>query len=1185
MKLVIAEKRDQANKLAAPFPHKEKDGCIEIEPCHEFPKGGFVAWAAGHLVEPVDPEKYDPKYEKWQYVDLPIIPDMFQYAVVKEKAKLYSKIKSLIHDPRVTELVNSCDPAREGSAIFHSIANLARNTKPVKRLWAKSLTKQSVKKAFNELFDEADKIGLYYEAEARQKADWLIGMNLSRAYTIKMREKKYNGHTFSVGRVQTALLSLIVKREMEREAFVSNPFWEVYADFDLQGMKYRGKWYSGDRDRIEDEKKAQALAAHCMGKQAKVERIEVNQVEVMPPHLYSMSSFQAEANRLFKYSPKQTDAALQSLYLAEFISYPRTDSNYITEDDAQQLPAILEQLSQLEPYRSLVPSPVGSLIGNKRFVDASKVSDHYALLPTENTPNLNSLAEDERNIYDMIVRRVIAAHYDSAIDEKTTLHTYVDERFSFMTKRKRVIREGWRTIFKSLGGGEEGDDDQSEESVIPAVALGQIGMTSSAETKEGKTTAPPRYTEGNLIPLMKSAGRTVEDKDLVKALNDSNGLGTEATRSGIIQTLKNRKYIEIKSNLVYPTQLGRVLIQSLGESELASAELTARWEMKLSEIGAGKASGDQFVEDIKRLTRSLLEECASNVARMPENALEDSELTKGAAAENPAKNGPSNVGSATKPQTQSRPNPAPATAGTSAPRTATSPAPTKPTPAPQERKAYSPASPSEAVPIAHPAGSSSAYLGRCPECAAGQIVDRGNFYGCSGYAEGCRFTFKKVISGVTITSEIMVELLETGQTPLISGFKKKGKENETYDAVITLKEGKIVWKFPNWNAIKLPTRLLLPDESDKELSPQQHKQIRDLETACYTLKLPAKVKNVVNGPIITRYELLPEAMDINVKKFSTFKANFQMSLQAEKIAMQIPIPGTKHIGIEVPSPTPYVVNLRSLLEHKEYLAKKESLSFPVGTDLHGRPVFANLAEMPHAMIAGTTGSGKSVCLNSMIVSLLFGNTPEELKFVFIDPKRVELIAYQNLPHLMMPVITDMNRAQDALFNVIEEMESRYEMFKDMRVNNISAYNEKIMMEEPDHPKMPYIVLVIDEFASLMLTAKDKELETMVIRLSQEARAAGIHMILATQRPVAKVFSPTIKANLPTRICFMVTSTNESMVVLDEPGAEGLLGKGDMYFKYRNMKKRLVSPFVSTPEINRVVSYILMKYGTGSNVGH
>ncbi|GGG17775.1 DNA topoisomerase 3 [Paenibacillus abyssi] len=1171
MRLVIAEKRDQAKKLAAPFPHQEKDDCIEISPCPNFPKGGFITWAAGHLIELIDPEKYDPKYETWRFEDLPIIPDPFRHTVTREKSKLYNNIKTLVHDPRVTEITNACDPAREGSLICHLILKVAGNQKPVNRLWTKSLTPQAIKKAFDALIPEEEKIGLYYEAEARQRADWLVGMNLSRAYTLKLKEKKYNGHVFSVGRVQTALLSLIVKRELERESFVSTPFWEVYANFDMDGATYLGKWYTGGKDRIESYEKANALATHCSGKPATVEKVDVEQIEELPPQLFSMSSIQTAANKRYKFSPKQTDAVLQSLYLAEYISYPRTDNPYITEDDAQPLPLILEQIGKLPPYSGLLPAPMATLIGNQRYVNADKVSDHYALLPTEKVPDLKSLSDDEQKIYDMIVKRLIAAHYESALVEKTTIHTYVDNRFSFKTSGKRPLREGWRTVYAE----EQKEDAPGDEELtaIPPIQAHQTGRTLAVETKEGKTTAPQRFTEGDLIPLMISAGRTIEDKELVSALKEAKGLGTESTRSGMIQTLKARKYIEVKSNLVYPTRLGRLIIEAVGESVLTSAEMTAQWEMRLAQIGKGKAAADDFIAEIKKLTAQLVSECGPNVSKMPDNRWEDNELTKGKGEPN---KGEQAKGGGTSSPTGGSPGRKSGPVNLNASHAADNP-----TRAPYAGPASgSPPTAGTGTPVVNPSAPN-VYLGTCPECAAGQIVDRGTFYGCLHYTEGCRFTFNKVISGVTITPDLIVELLETGQTPLISGFKKRGKENETFEAVLTIKSGKLSWRFPNWNAIKLPTRLLLPDDADKELSQEQHKQIRSLETACSTLKLPAKVVNVVNGPIITRYELTPDAMDINVKRFDTYKANFQMALQAERIAMQIPIPGTKHIGIEVPSPTPYVVNLRSLLENKEFLAKKESLSFPVGTDLHGKPVFANLAEMPHLLIAGTTGSGKSVCLGSIIVSLLFGNTPDELKFVFIDPKRVELIAYQSLPHLMLPVVTDMNRAEDALMKVIEEMESRYELFKDMRVNNIQSYNEKIMLDNPDNPKMPYLVVVIDEFASLMLTAKDKGMENIVIRLSQEARAAGIHMVLATQRPVAKVFSPTIKANLPTRISFMVTSTNESMVILDEPGAEGLLGKGDMYFKYRNLKKRLVSPFVSGPEINRVVSYILMKQSNQS----
>jgi len=1149
MRLVITEKKDQASKLAAPFPHKERDGYYEIIPCQTFPQGGFIAWTSGHLVELSNLENYNAKYEDWRFEDLPIIPETFQFAVIKEKKKIFDHIKALIHNDRVSEIVLGTDPTREGSLIGYNILNLAGNTKPVTRLWVKSLTRAAVKKAFNELLPEESKIDLYYEADARKKADWLVGVNLSRAYSLKMQEKKYTGELFSIGRIHTTLLGLIEKREEEQENFVSTSYWEVYADFDIGGQTYRGKWYTGNRDKIDNQNKAHTLAAYCREKKAKVERVERHQVEKHPPLLYNLSSIQIEANKRYQYSPKQTDDALQSLYLGEFITYPRTESNYISVHDAETLPEILEQIGRLDPYIGLCPTPVKSIATNKRYVNAEEVSGHCALLPTEKIPDLQSLPEDERNIYDLIVRSVIAAHYESFVYEEITIHTYIDERFSFKTVRNITIREGWKSVYKNEVI-EKNHTDQVDLS-FPAVTEHQIGTVILTESKEDKTTAPPRYTEGDLITLLNGVDRSIHDEEPIKMMNQTNGLGTEENRSGIIQALKSRKYIEVKSNLVYPTKLGRFIIQVLRDTPLTSVEIAAKWEQQLSDIGKGKASVSQFLENLKKWTRSLVKECEAMVSRLPENQWNQDDTGRISERKSAIGNERSKKQSKAKPASEEKSRPHVGQHQVTRNSVATRV--------------------SSDTPLV--------YLGKCPECATGQIVDRGNFYGCLCYSDGCRFTLNKIISGVEITADIMIELLETGQTPLISGFKKRGKENETFDAVLTLKNGKLEWKFPNWNAIKLPTRLLLPDESNKELSPQQQKQIKDLETVCYTLKLPAKVKNVVNGPIITRYELAPESMDINVKKFGTYKANLQMALQAERIAMQIPIPGTRHIGIEVPSPTPYVVNLRSLLEHKEYLAKKESLSFPVGTDLHGKPVFANLAEMPHLLIAGTTGSGKSVCLNSIIISLLYGNTPDDLKFVFIDPKRVELIAYQNLPHLMLPVITDMRYAGRALQSVIKEMEGRYELFKDLRVNNIAAYNSKIMLEEPDYPKMPYIVLVIDEFASLMLTASDHIMEDMVIRLSQEARAAGIHLILATQRPVAKVFNPTIKANLPTRISFMVTSTSESMVVLDEPGAEGLLGRGDMYFKYNNIKKRLVSPFVSGPEINRVVSYILKKYGS------
>ncbi|MGF7035311.1 DNA topoisomerase IA [Paenibacillus mucilaginosus] len=269
---------------------------------------------------------------------------------------------------------------------------------------------------------------------------------------------------------------------------------------------------------------------------------------------------------------------------------------------------------------------MASLLGNKRYVNPEKVSDHYAILPTDSVPDIASMGEDEHKIYDLIVRRVIAAHYEPAIDEKTEIITYIDDRFFFRTRGKRTLQEGWRVVYH---GQQEDAEDSAEEAQLPRVQEEQEGIAATCETKEGKTTPPPQYTEGDLIPLMKSAGRSVKDKELERVLQQTNGLGTEATRSGMIQTLKARKYIDINANPVYPTRLGRILIEAVGEgSVLTSAEMTARWEQQLSEIEQGKMAAETFLSDIKSLTTTLVHESAGAVEKMAENQWDEKELTK-----------------------------------------------------------------------------------------------------------------------------------------------------------------------------------------------------------------------------------------------------------------------------------------------------------------------------------------------------------------------------------------------------------------------------------------------------------------------------------------------------------------------------------------------------------------------------
>lgn len=1183
--LVIAEKRDQAKKLAAPYEYNDKQSYFELKPCSTFPNGGYISWCAGHIVELVDPEGYDEKYAKWKLEDLPIVPEKMKYKVSKSKANLFKVIKELLNKPQVSEIILAGDPGREGSLIGYNVIKLLGNKKPVKRLWAKSLTQSAVKEAFDHLLPEKEKYGLYEEAYARSVADWLIGMSLSRAYTLRMQKKKYDS-LISIGRIQTPLLKLIIDRYEAIGNFTPKPYYEVFADFNISGHTYRGKWYRGDETSIPEASIANKLALFCKEKTAKVERTSDDEQIEYAPHLYALSDIQAEANKKFKFSISQTDEALQELYLSEYISYPRSDSRYLTEQDAAMVPMYLNLLKQCPEYHDIIPSDLPSIVHNKRYTNNELVSDHYAIIITDKIPNLNELNDTQRKLYDLIAKRLIAVHYPPAKYKKSVIHTYVDDAFSFITVGRTVIDLGWREIYRNEGNQQQ-EEVQEGEQEIPNILEGSAGIVQVTEVKELMTKPPAKLSEGDLIPLMKNAGRQLEDKEAGQILHKVNGLGTEATRAGIIRNLIDKKYIQIQKNTVYPTELGKLIIKAIGSSMIGSAALTAEWETKLAEVSKGNVSPQTFIKEVVANLHLLLKECEDNVELMEMNNGEMPDLTQAVIPKTIASKKALSNTQAVTPITSKENVPKAKQEAKNTNTNLQSPAPTRQSSI--QSKEEKPLSKTEIIELFEgvtirqqieerkTTNPNDTFIGNCPECEVGAIVDRNTFYGCTSYKMGCRFSLNKMIAGKELTPIIISELLAEGQTGLIRGFKKKDK-NEYFDAVLELKDRKISFKFPNRNALKIPTNLLLPDKTDKTISEEQKEQIKELIEMCKVLNLNSTLKGLVNSPQVSRFELEPNNMNVNMKKFSSYKANFQMALKAEKIAMQIPIPGTNLIGIEVPSPTPYTVNLREMLEDKAFLAKKEPLSFPVGVDLHGNNIYADIAKMPHCLIAGETGSGKSVCINSIIISLLYSNTPDEIKLILIDPKKVELSAYSEIPHLMQPVITDMRFAERSLLYVLKEMERRYDLMKQMKVKKIEDYNSKIILENTGQIQIPYVVVVIDEFASLMLTASDTEIPEIITRLVQEARAAGIHLILSTQRPISKIFPTTIKANLPTRLAFSVNSTVESMVVLDEGGAENLLGKGDMLYKTNRGIKRLVSAYISDAEINRVVAYILMKYG-------
>lgn len=704
--LIIAEKPDQGRTLASPFQVKKRNGFLEIVPNELFPDGAYVTWAIGHLTQLVNPEKYNATWKAWRLETLPMIPEQFEYEIAKGKYKQFQVVKNLLRDKEVTSIIHAGDAGREGELIVRNIIHLSGVRKPMKRLWISSLTKKAIVEGFQSLKTEEATRSLYYEAYTRACADWLVGMNASRIYTILLKQKGMND-VFSVGRVQTPTLALIVKREREIENFQSEPYWEVKATFQMGEHTYEGVWHKDGETRIKKEELAKKIAMFCTGKEASIPELKKERKEYQPPLLFNLSALQATANKRYKFPPKKTLDILQKLYQRGIVSYPRSDSNYVTKGEAAEFPSILQKFAQYQTYASLFPVPQPNIIHNKRFVNEKKVSDHYAVIPTEQVVDPKSLAPDEEKIYDLVVRRLIAAHYQNAIVDYTTIQTLVDGRATFVSKGKQQIEAGWRKVIMP--------NEKEKDDLLPNVQEGEKGNVSDVAVKAGKTEPPKRYTEGQLITLMKTAGKFIDNEELEKVLMKTEGLGTEATRAGIITMLKDREYILVQKNQVFATDKAKVLVDAIGEKVLASPEMTAKWEQRLEEIGAGKASPASFMEQTKKLTTKIIDDAKQQAETWD---------FKGIQIE----------GKRTR----------------------------------QKKRGQT-------------------KLGVCPQCQKGQIVDKGNFYGCSDYAKTkCSFTLSKTILGKRITQAHVKQLCQQGKTDVLKGFKKGEKQ---FDAALTYNKG------------------------------------------------------------------------------------------------------------------------------------------------------------------------------------------------------------------------------------------------------------------------------------------------------------------------------------------------------------------------------------------------------------
>lgn len=589
-KLVLAEKPSVAREIARVLKCTKKNKGFMEGPDY------VVTWALGHLVTLAEPDDYHDKYKEWRLEDLPMIPERMKLKVIRQTSHQFQVVRNLMKRNDIKELVIATDAGREGELVARWIMVLANWKKPFTRLWISSQTDNAIREGFAHLKPGADYNKLYDAAVCRAEADWLIGLNVTRALTCKFNAQ------LNAGRVQTPTLAMIVQREEEIKNFRPVDYWTIRVDFG----EYFGDWRDkSGNNRIFNLKEGEDIISRIEGKSGIIKDIKTESKSELPPLAYDLTELQRDANRRFAFSAQKTLSVLQKLYEEhKLVTYPRTDSRYITSDMVPTLPARLHSIA-VAPYSSLVKPLLGkNLSTTKRFVDNSKVTDHHAIIPTEQPLNLSALTSDEKKLYDLIVKRFISLLYPAYRYEQITLVTEVNGE-KFYSRGKRVIDPGWHAVSSVSTEKEDSSDDRVPEQSLTQFKNGDTKPVKKSLLKRAKTKPPARYTEATLLTAMESPGKFIEDEELREVMKGS-GLGTPATRAEIIEKLLHTSYIERHGKELVPTSKGMQLIK-LVAADLKSPELTAKWEQQLTDIAHGNGKKDAFMSGIKENTLQLVE--------------------------------------------------------------------------------------------------------------------------------------------------------------------------------------------------------------------------------------------------------------------------------------------------------------------------------------------------------------------------------------------------------------------------------------------------------------------------------------------------------------------------------------------------------------------------------------------------
>lgn len=714
MKVCIAEKPSVAREIAEVLgATRRMNGYIEGN-------GYQVTWTFGHLCTLKEPHEYAESWKRWSLGSLPMIPPRFGIKLIENPTyeQQFKVIETLMRDAEM--VINCGDAGQEGELIQRWVMQKAGCTCPVYRLWISSLTEEAIREGFQALKTQTDFNKLYEAGLSRAIGDWLLGMNATRLYTLRYGQ---NRQVLSIGRVQTPTLALIVNRQAEIDNFKPEPYWELKT-------VYRNTTFSATKGKFTQKEEGEAFLDIVRQEDFTVTDTSEKKGKEFAPRLFDLTSLQVECNKKFGFTADDTLKLIQSLYEKKVTTYPRVDTTYLSDDIYPKVPNTLKGLVD---YTELTACLMDiKLPKSKKVFDNSKVTDHHAIIPT-GVPARN-LTEQERKVYDLVVRRFIAAFYPDCEISTTTVLGKVG-KVEFKVTGKQILKPGWRVVF----GAELKDPDTEpteEEGVLPDFVKGESGPHEPI-LKETWTQPPKPYTEATLLRAMETAGKLVDNDELRDALKE-NGIGRPSTRAAIIETLFKRNYIRKERKNLYPTATGAELIGTIHEELLKSAELTGLWEKKLRQIERGTYEARTFLEELKQMVSEVvlnvlsdrtgrtitIEEAAktsaegetkekkgkkdANAEKKPRKPREKKEKPEGNTESKPAQ-----AGSATGPETGSR---------------ISSPTPGKPI---------------------------------CPICKRGSILRGKTAYGCSEYKNGCTFRLDYATYSEGLTDEQLISIINT----------------------------------------------------------------------------------------------------------------------------------------------------------------------------------------------------------------------------------------------------------------------------------------------------------------------------------------------------------------------------------------------------------------------------------------